>query len=115
MGRTPRSPQSLKHDTMGVGFDPNCPDRSWCVAQVGPHKTKRRHRSGKEANSQRGRTQEQKGKTEEAFKERTAGRSWRKKPDSRCDRESQRSRARLRSTPLRSARPTSTERKNLTD
>src|SRR5437773_9744666 len=51
MGRTPWSPQSLKHDTMGVGFNPNCPDRSWCVAQVGPHKTKRRHRSGKQEHS----------------------------------------------------------------
>src|SRR5687767_6953745 len=51
MGRTPRSPQSHKHDTLGVGFDPNCPDRSWWVAHVGQHKTKRRHRSGKRGSS----------------------------------------------------------------
>src|SRR6185369_1800157 len=30
-----------------------CPDRSWCVAQVGQHKTKRRHRSGRNQSSQR--------------------------------------------------------------
>src|SRR6266508_2502627 len=34
MGRIPRSPQSLKDDTVGVGLDPNCPDRSWCVADL---------------------------------------------------------------------------------
>ncbi len=34
MGRIPRSPQSLKDDTVGVGLDPNRPDRSWCVADL---------------------------------------------------------------------------------
>ncbi len=34
MGRIPRSPQSHKDDTVGVGADPNCPDRSWCVAEL---------------------------------------------------------------------------------
>jgi hypothetical protein len=38
---------------MGVGFYLNCPDRSWCVAHVGQHKTKRRHRSGRNQSSQR--------------------------------------------------------------
>src|SRR6185436_13466737 len=84
MGRTPRSPQSYKQDTMGVGFELNCPDRSWCVAQVGQHKTKRRHRSGKQANSRRAKwTQEQKDKRPEALKERITGRSRGRKAGSR--------------------------------
>ena len=29
-GRSPRSPQSYKYDTMGVELGLNCPDRSWC-------------------------------------------------------------------------------------
>jgi len=45
MGRIPRSPQSHKYDTVGVGFDLNCPDRSWCVATLPKHNRKRRHRS----------------------------------------------------------------------
>src|SRR6185295_15690801 len=100
MGRTPRSPQSYKQDTMGVGFELNCPDRSWCVAQVGQHKTKRRHRSGKHANSRRAkRTQEQKDKRPEASKERITERSQGTRAGSRCDRETT---TLTRATPLHS-------------
>jgi hypothetical protein len=44
MGRIPWSPQSYKNDTMGVGLNPNCPDRSWCVASLAIYSRKRRHR-----------------------------------------------------------------------
>src|SRR6266446_5925574 len=100
MGRTPWSPQSYKQDTMGVGFDLNCPDRSWCVAHVGQHKTKRRHRSGNDANSRRAkRTQERKEKRTEAFRKRIMERNPGTRGRSRCDRETK---PLARATPLHS-------------
>src|SRR5688500_20216797 len=47
----PRTPQDPKKYTLVVCVEPNCPDRSWWVAHVGQHKTKRRHRSGKRGSS----------------------------------------------------------------
>src|SRR5215203_2291390 len=76
MGRTPRSPQSQKQDTLGVGFYLNCPDRSWCVAQEGQHIRKRRHRSGNDSPS--GRAQWKTGterKTNRSFKKEKPARS----------------------------------------
>jgi len=61
------------------------------------------------------RTQERKEKTEEAFRKGTAGRSQRKKVWLTSESTIHRWRARLRSTPLRSARRALLERKNLTE
>src|SRR5262245_60303702 len=108
MGRTPWSPPSIKQDTMGVGFDLNCPDRSWCGAHVGPHKTKRRHRSGRlPSHGAHKRTPEGKEPREEVFKKRTTGTEPRKRIWLRSSWRTHRSRARLRSAAatLRAAKP----------
>src|SRR6185295_3553050 len=105
MGRTPCSPQSSKQDTMGVGFYLNCPDRSWCVAQVGQHKKSGdTDQAGTNPHNASQGMQEQKGKREEASKKGNRGMDPREKAGPPSDGKPYRYRARLRSTPWRSAR-----------
>jgi hypothetical protein len=98
---------------LGVEFSLNCPDRSWCLAQwAGTTESDDTDQAGNDLTAARRNTGTE-GKEQKLLKEKLRDKAPRKPTE--VESSTHRYRARLRSTPLRSARPASIERKNLTD